>query len=164
MAFLAIAESARDPRLEFVMTGAGPLEAAVRRRVAQSDGAVQFLGVVEDIKEHVAGLDVLVVPSRQDGRPIVVLEALALGVPVLATRIGGLPELVRDGETGFLCEPGDVDGFRDRLYALASDRAGLARLQRSARAYAERHLDAVVMHTAYERALARLVHRPAGVA
>ena len=98
-----------DSRFHFVMTGAGPLERAVRRRAAGlSEDSFTFLGVVDDIGAHLASLDVLVLPSTLDGRPVVVLEALAFGVPVIASRVGGLPALVHDGETGFLVEPGNT--------------------------------------------------------
>ena len=73
------------------MTGAGPLEGAVRRRAAGlSEDSFTFLGVVDDVGAHLASLDVLVLPSILDGRPVVVLEALASGVPVIASRVGGL--------------------------------------------------------------------------
>ena len=69
------------------MTGAGPLERAVRRRAAGlSEDSFTFLGIVDDISAHLASLDVLVLPSTLDGRPVVVLEALAYGVPVIASR------------------------------------------------------------------------------
>ena len=75
-----LARRMADPRFRFVMTGAGPLESKVRRRVRRlPTGTVSFLGVVDDIDAHLASLDVLVVPSIMDGRPVVVLEALALG-------------------------------------------------------------------------------------
>jgi glycosyltransferase involved in cell wall biosynthesis len=51
------------------------------------------------------------------------LEAMGCGVPVVASRIGGLPELIQDGETGYLCEPEDVEGMASRLLALVTDRA-----------------------------------------
>ena len=62
-----------------------------------------------------------------------VQEAKASGTPVVCSRLGGRPELVRDGETGFLVEPGDVDGLRERLAAVLGDSALAARLGRNAR-------------------------------
>jgi glycosyltransferase involved in cell wall biosynthesis len=58
--------------------------------------------------------------SRLDGRPVVVLEALALGVTVIASRVGALPELIEDGVNGVLCDAGDIDGFVACLVGLAS--------------------------------------------
>jgi glycosyltransferase involved in cell wall biosynthesis len=153
LAFVELAEAARHPRLRFVMTGAGPLESAVRKRIARSQGAVEFLGVVEDVHAHMAQLDLLVVPSRLDGRPLAVLEALALGVPVLATRVGGLPELVLDGVTGFTCAPGHIAAFAPLLRELLDDPQRLAALRKSARQFAEERLDQAVMHGRYMAAL-----------
>jgi glycosyltransferase involved in cell wall biosynthesis len=87
---------------------------------------------------------VLVLPSVQRtcyGRPVAisellglsVLEAMASGTPVICSRIGGLPEVVQDGETGFLVTPGDIDELHDRLAALLADPARTARMGRAAR-------------------------------
>ena len=161
LAFIDLASRmADDARFHFIMTGAGPLESQVRRRAARSNGAVNFLGVVPDIHKHLASLDVLVVPSVLDGRPVVVLEALALGVPVIATAVGGLPALVHEGETGFLVEPGDLDAVLAHLLRLADDRAELEALRTTARAFAERNLDAKAMNRTYELALRSLLSEP----
>lgn len=157
--FIDLAEAARDPKLEFVMTGAGPLERKVRARVARTKDAVKFIGVVDDISSHVAGLDVLVVPSKADGRPLAVLEALALGVPVLACSVGGLPTLVEHGENGWLVDPGDLPGFVAVLKGLAEDPQDLVRMRRSARAFAEANLDVTTMREQYESALRRVLER-----
>jgi glycosyltransferase involved in cell wall biosynthesis len=142
------------------MTGAGPLEAAVRRRAENlSEESFVFLGVVDDVREHIASLDVLVLPSILDGRPVVVLEALALGVPVIASRVGGLPALVRDGETGFLVDQGDVGEIARYLRRLADNRDELERLQRGARDFAEFALSSEAMFAAWETTLARLRQR-----
>lgn len=158
LAFVELAEAARDSRLRFVMTGAGPLEGAVRKRIARSRGAVEFLGIVDDVHSHMAGLDLLVVPSRLDGRPLAVLEALAMGVPVLATRVGGLPELVIDNVTGFTCAPGAAATFANRLRELLDDPDRLLEMKRNARQFAEERLDQSLMHARYEEALRRLLH------
>jgi glycosyltransferase involved in cell wall biosynthesis len=158
LAFVDLARLLPTPQFRFLMTGAGPLEEAVRRRAAGlSEDSFTFLGVVNDIRAHLASLDILVLPSTLDGRPVVVLEALALGVPVIASRVGGLPALVRDGETGFLVEPGDTREAARHLHRLASDPEELDRLRHSARTFAETTLDASVMNTAYEQALQRLM-------
>jgi glycosyltransferase involved in cell wall biosynthesis len=162
LAFVELARKLPDARFQFLMTGAGPLEAAVRRRAARlSADSFRYLGVVEDIRGHLASLDILVLPSTLDGRPVVVLEALALGVPVIASRVGGLPALVHDGKTGFLVEPGDTREIARHLERLARDPEELERLQHSARAFAECNLDAEAMNVAYERAIQRLLRQEA---
>jgi O-antigen biosynthesis protein len=155
--FVELARLVPDPRFHFVMTGAGPLSEEVRLR-AQGLGAdrFSFLGVVEDIRAHIASLDILVLPSIVDGRPMVVLEALASGVPVVASRVGGLPGLVRDGETGFLVDPGDLAAIAGHLRRLADDPGELERIRLSARAFAEAHLSAERMLRAYECVLSGL--------
>jgi glycosyltransferase involved in cell wall biosynthesis len=68
-----------------------------------------------------AAFDVLLLPSVNEGTPVSAIEALAAGRPVVATRVGGVPDVVVDGEDGFLVEPGDVDGLAERLEELAGD-------------------------------------------
>lgn len=158
LAFIELARRIPDGDFEFVVTGAGPLESQVRRTIARlSDSRLSFLGVVDDIGAHIASLDVLIVPSILDGRPVVVLEALARGVPVIASRVGGLPALVRHGETGYLVEPGDTDAIGRHLQHLAENRPKLEELQKNARMFAERHLDAEAMNRTYEDALRSLL-------
>jgi len=159
LAFVDVAELLVGPDFEFVMTGAGPLEDKVRERVDRlpADSAFRFLGVVDDIAEHLASLDVLVVPSALDGRPLVVLEALAAGTPVIATRVGGIPALVHDGVSGYLVEPGDTAAIARHLARLAHDPALLDSLQRSAREHAVANLNVTSMNEGYERAITSLL-------
>ena len=152
LAFVDLAAMLSSASVHLLMTGGGPLEALVRQRTAGlPDAAFSFLGVIDDIKAHLASLDVLVVPSVLDGRPIVVLEALSLGVPVIASRVGALPELIRDGETGFLVHPGDTQAIAQHLQRLANNLDELRALRTNARAFAERELDVAVMNEAYEQ-------------
>lgn len=164
LGFLDIAAQMRGRSdVEFVMTGGGPLDAKVRQRLA-SRGAPQnvtYLGLVDDVRAHLADLDLLVLPSRLDGRPVVVLEALALGTPVVASAVGALPDLVVDGETGALCAAGDVQDFVRRLSRFADDREALGRARTQARRFAEEHLDARVMFARYEEVLRSLAASPA---
>jgi glycosyltransferase involved in cell wall biosynthesis len=118
-------------------------------READADAARQFLqahGLAErvairpveaDMDAVYAGTDVLVLPTRRDSLPRVVMEAMAHGVPVVATRVDGLPEMVEDGVTGFLAEPGDVDGFTDAVERLLGDPELRVRQGQAGRARAE---------------------------
>lgn len=158
LAFVAIAALLPELDADFVMTGAGPLDRDLRAALAARGlrDRVELLGVVDDVRAHLESLDVLLLPSQLDGRPVVVLEALALGVPVIASSVGALPELVQDGRTGFLCTPGDHHGFAGRVRELAEDPVRLASMSQAARAFAEEHLDARTMFHAYEGAFRRL--------
>ncbi len=73
-------------------------------------------------------------PSANEGTPVSVIEALAGGRPVVATRVGGVPDVVRDGVDGFLVEPGDIDALAERLGRLAADPALAARMGEAGRA------------------------------
>ena len=167
LAFVKIAQRSLAARLplRFVMTGAGPLRGAIItavRDAAMPQGRFHLLGEVEDLLPWLRSCDVLVVPSKLDGRPVVVVEALALGVPVLASRVGALPELIKDGINGFLQTSGDADAFVRRLSQLAGDRPLLARMKSEARRLAERHLGEPGMLNGYESRLRRLVKAARG--
>src|SRR5262249_32106242 len=70
---------------------------------------IQFVGYVDDVRSAFSKIDVLVVPSTADGRPGVIMEANASGIPVIANPVGGIPELIQDGVNGYLCKVDDVD-------------------------------------------------------
>ena len=157
LGFVDIAERlANNRHIHFVMTGAGTLGDAIAQRIALSPHLKRrfhLLGQVPDLGKILASYDILVVPSVLDGRPLVVLEALAAGVAVVASRIGGLPELVIPGENGELCPPDNPAAFAQAIVDLQSDRRKLANYQRGARAFAEKHLDAGIMTKRYEALL-----------
>jgi glycosyltransferase involved in cell wall biosynthesis len=81
----------------------------------------RFVGYQRDMAGWYASFDVFCLASANEGTPVAAIEALAAGVPVVATRVGGTPAVVDDGETGFLVEPGDVEGLAERLALLAGD-------------------------------------------
>lgn len=113
------------PNLTLRLIGDGPdrtaLEAEVARRGLQD--RVVFLGYKSqaDVADELAHADVFVLPSFAEGVPVVLMEAMAAQVPVLTTRIAGVPELVEDGISGRLVPPGDADAFTDAFDALLSD-------------------------------------------
>ncbi|HUF27519.1 MAG TPA: N-acetyl-alpha-D-glucosaminyl L-malate synthase BshA [Gemmatimonadaceae bacterium] len=96
-----------------VMVGDGPdrIEAESEARRLGVDRDVHFLGKIEAVAPLLASADVFLLPSQNESFGLSALEALASGVPVVASRAGGLVEVVRDGETGVLCEVGDVEGM-----------------------------------------------------
>jgi len=105
------------------MIGDGPDRPAVERR-AHELGLMRdtlFLGYQEEVAPFYAAFDAMILPSINEGTPVSAIEALAAGRPVVATRVGGVPDVVREGEDGFLVEAGDVDALADRLARLAAD-------------------------------------------
>jgi L-malate glycosyltransferase len=110
-AFLRVSAqlAVKIPNLEFLLVGDGPLRPsleAMARELGIAD-KIKFMGTRNDIPAVLAAMDVLVLPSVSESLPNVIIEAMAAGVPVVATAVGGIPELVKEGETGFLAPPGD---------------------------------------------------------
>ena len=95
---------------------------------------------------------VVAADGERDGIPVFLNEAMALGVPVVSTPVSGIPEMVEDGKTGFLCEPGDAASLALALRRVLSDAAASASVADAARAVAERELDV-------DKAAARLIAR-----
>jgi len=122
-----------------VMIGDGPdrsrAEAFCRQHHLKD--RVFFLGNVPNLEEVVGASDLFLLPSEHESFGMAALEAMASEVPVIATRAGGLPEVVVDGETGYLLPVGDVDAMAERAIAILSDRVLHRRLGRAGRALAE---------------------------
>jgi glycosyltransferase involved in cell wall biosynthesis len=137
---LAAAEAAvaTEPRLRFVSVGQGPLENQLRDlhgRTALGD-RFRFLGYQADPARVLAAADVFTLTSRYEGLPVALLEALALGLPAVVSRVGGIPDVVRQDVEGTLIEPGDVAGFTAAYVLLARDEGRRQRLGRGAAARA----------------------------
>jgi glycosyltransferase involved in cell wall biosynthesis len=122
----AFAEVRREfPAARLAIAGRGPLEPALRALAAELkiDDAVEFLGHVAPIQEEIERSAVVVVPSMGEGFGMVALEAMERARPVVAAAIGGLGELVSDGETGFLVPPAEVEPLVTAVGALLRDPA-----------------------------------------
>jgi L-malate glycosyltransferase len=128
----------RCPSVEFLLVGAGPLRPELEALASQLGlgSRVNFLGERRDIPGLLASMDVSVVFSHSESLPNVALESMAAGVPVVATRVGGNPEIVRDGETGVLIEPGDEEGLARALEQLMAQEPLRATIAQNARKFA----------------------------
>ena len=104
---------------------------------------VKLLGHLsrQELDAHYESCDVVVLTSRSEGIPLVLMEAMALGKTVLAPAITGIPELVKDGETGFLYRAGSLEDFTAKIEAIRSSPAALPRLRRAARQHVLEHFD-----------------------
>jgi len=122
---LTVAELVRRrvPDVRFVMVGTGVLEGDIRRlsREQGLEGTVIFTGFRDDAQRLAAAFDVFAMSSEFEGLSIAVIEALALGTPAVVTRVGGMPEVINDGEQGFVVPPGDTRALADRVVTLLED-------------------------------------------
>jgi glycosyltransferase involved in cell wall biosynthesis len=126
-AVLEIVGAARAKGLDaaLVMVGDGPDRERLEQ-LAHDLGIARstfFVGYQPEVAGYYELFDAFLLPSVNEGTPVSAIEALASGTPVVATRVGGVPDVVRDGEDGFLFEPGDTDAAAERLARLASDPA-----------------------------------------
>jgi len=129
-----------------VLTGDVPEEEAREKEkiLKAARDVVEDRGILRDRGEllrTIAGSDALLLPSYREGLPLVVLEAMALGCAPIVSTVGGLPEVVREGETGLLVTPGDVDGLVEKMRWALAHPVELAVLGERAAAFVQEHLD-----------------------
>lgn len=149
-AFRKTLERTSGQALRLILVGDGPERARLTDLAAPLGSKVLFTGHVADPWELLHAADVFVLPSHSEGSPLVMFEAMAAGLPIAATAVGGVPETLEDGSTGLLVPPGEPGALADALVRLASDGALRARLGNAAAAalkkfspdgYASRMLD-----------------------
>ncbi len=133
--------------------GDGPLRGdleALARNLGIAD-QVAFRGVVNTVPDVLAGSSLFVLPSIDEGLSLAIMEAMATGLPVLTTAVGGNPEVVADGETGRLVPARDPQALADAMLAMLADPAALAAMGRAGRQRIERHFDVARTVADYER-------------
>jgi glycosyltransferase involved in cell wall biosynthesis len=148
---LLAASAEVDPAVTLEIYGDGSSRAGLEAEAARLGIDARFHGFDPEFRARLSELDVFVLPTRGDNLPVSILEAMARGLPVISTRVGGIPELVEDGATGYLVEPDDVQGLGEAIGKLAADparreafgRAGAEKLARefSATSVANRMLE-----------------------
>lgn len=153
----------RQLPVRLLMVGDGPERGRVEQycrehRICQ---AVTFIGSLPLVEEVLVGADLFLLPSETESFGLSALEAMACEVPVIATRTGGIPEVVADGETGYLCAVGDVEGMAAAAQALLKDEdlrrsVGAAGRRRAVESFSQ---EAVVerYHAIYERVTGRVL-------
>jgi glycosyltransferase involved in cell wall biosynthesis len=151
--------AARHPGVRLLIAGEGPERAALEARMQALDahGRVALLGHVADVPAFLRALDLFVLPSLWEGLPLALLEAMAIGLPIVASRASGIVEAIDHGAEGLLFEPRDRAGLAREVLALLDDPEHAARLGAAARRRAlERHTLAAVagrMDALYRRVL-----------
>jgi N-acetyl-alpha-D-glucosaminyl L-malate synthase BshA len=143
------------------LVGDGPERERIRAlvRALELGEHVHFDGEQVDLPGVYRASDVLLLPSQTESFGLVALEAMACGVPVVASRVGGLPEVVTDGETGLLAPVGDVAQMAEQVVRLLTDDDFHARAARAARRRVEEHFQLHTMVDQYEALYRRLIAR-----
>lgn len=120
---LAADEHLRNVDLQIV--GSGPTEEELRELVERRElsGQIHFLGFRRNVYDYIAHCDALLMPSLHEGLPYTLLEAMALGRPIIASRVGGLAEVLEDRRTALLTAPGDVQALASAIRTICKDRA-----------------------------------------
>lgn len=145
--FIAMARKIPDPDARFLIAGEcrdpqkfpGSYSPAGLVRLAEGDPRIHYIGYRKDVENIYHTTDIVVVPSRwQEPLGLINLEAGACRKPVVATRVGGIPEAIEDGTNGFLVEAGDIDALATRVAALIAAPALRARMGEAGRARVER--------------------------
>ena len=134
---------AAHPEACLTIIGDGPDRSALEARASAMGSTVSFLGYQpqEEISAALEQADMLVLPSFAEGLPVVLMEAMASRVPVIASQVAGVPELVEEGISGFVVPPGDVETLTDRLNLLLSDPGLCQEMGESGRAVVEAEFD-----------------------
>jgi len=141
------------PNLRLEIAGAGPLREKLESFASQAGlgDRVKFLGWIDDIQAVLSRWDIFALPSLEEGFPIAALDAMAAGLPVVATKVGGVPELIEDGTTGWLVPPRDIESLASRLRVLVSDRELRVRMGAAGYARIRDHFSTAHMIENFER-------------
>ena len=153
VALAALAMLLRSTPAHLFVIGEGPLDESLRRQAASLDISeqVSFVGFQQDMDTWYATFDAMVMPSRHEGLPYALLEAMGEGLPVVASAVGGIVEAIEHERNGLLVTPGAPDDLAGALELLARDTALRQRLGQAAATTARERFSAEAMASAYER-------------
>jgi glycosyltransferase involved in cell wall biosynthesis len=132
----------RVPSATFRFVGSGPMREHMERRIREMglNGRARLQGHVADVVPVLQSADVVVRPSLTEGMPLAVMEAMACGRTIVASRVSGTEDVIRDGETGILVEPGSVGALREGVVRVLADHDRALRIGRKAREWAEKQM------------------------
>ena len=148
------------PGAELRIVGGGPLEQQLteQARKAGLDGRIRIEGIHSRIAGVLQELDIFVLSSTSEGLPLVILEAMAAGLPIVSTRVGGVPEVAPEGCVSVLCAPGSAGALAEAMYHAAT-RCDLARMGRNAREIAIAKFSLDQMSRGYQAVYAKALGR-----
>jgi len=147
------------PEAGFVLFGDGPLRGDLERSIAERNlhGNIVLAGFRNDLSRYLPNLDLSVMSSFAEGLPVILLEAGAAGVASVATAVGGIPEVLDDGQSGYLVPSGDAPVLAQRIVALLDNDAQRQAMGRAARDRVRRDFSFTAMSQQYHRLFQRLV-------
>jgi glycosyltransferase involved in cell wall biosynthesis len=151
------------PDLKIVIAGEGPDRNAIEEIIEQYglQSSVVLAGQQSNMPAVYAAMDIFVLPSLNEGLPMTVLEAMAASKPVIATRVGAIPSVIRDGENGLLVAPKDSEGLRNAVASLLNDPERRRRLGDQAHAWVSQNYTSEAMALKYREMYEEVLGKPA---
>lgn len=151
----------RFPGTCLLVVGDGPIRTELESAAARTSlaGHVVFTGRSDQVPELLAAMDVLILPSLAEGLGVSILEGMAMGLPVVGTDVGGIPESIRDGVNGFLIPPGDASAIAERLIWLFDNPGPAERMGQAGRALVEQKFTSSIMARRNEDLYVRLLSK-----
>lgn len=156
----------QDPTIGFVVFGDGPLRQELARQIAarELEGSFVLAGFRGDVERYLPACDLAVLSSHREGLPVAVLEGMAAGLPVVATAVGGVPEVIDDGVHGYLVPPADPTALARRILDVLGDEASRQKMGQRGRARIESEFTFAIQAEAYTHLFERLQSGRAGSA
>ncbi len=135
------------PSAKLLLVGEGPQEKNLRRRIEELriEGAVILPGFREDMPRVLNTMDIFVFPTLEEAFPNAIMEAMAMKRPVVASRVGGVPDIVHDGETGYLVEPGDPSAIAEKVSTLLQNQSLREKIGEEGRRFVEKNCSHNIM-------------------
>ncbi len=127
---LALRYIKKAPDIQFVLIGDGPTDAILREKTKHLFNFKMY-GFIINIEEHLEFFDALIIPSNEEALGSVIIDAMELGKPVIASNVGGIPEIISHGQNGYLFEKNNLDDLEQRLDSLISDQVLVERLKQA---------------------------------
>ncbi|HVP13574.1 MAG TPA: glycosyltransferase [Phycisphaerae bacterium] len=152
------------PNVRFIVLGEGPDRSALEAKIQASGliGVVTLAGFCEEVWPALAAADIVCLPSKSEGMPNVLLEAMAVGKPIVATSVGGIPEAITSGQNGLLVEAGDPRALAKGIARLSDDKTLAQRLGVAAKRAVEARFRARDAVAQYAKVYERLLLQPGG--